>query len=244
MALAVVQSTSIVGSAVNQVTTPAISTTTGNLVVVDIVNFTNGNFTSLGDSVGLSWSESIARTDAPADGNGASARQRYAQITTGNASHTFVMDSASVDYPAVAVKEISGAAPSSVLAEVNSGVDIAQTSHTLSLTTAIQNDCILCAFGACGNEPGAENPTQTGTFLQDQNIGTYLLNELLLSSHKIISATGSNAFTFTTPSGDDFAMGIAAFKMAAVPVTFKKNLRRNAKSIRKQSIQPSRGMHV
>jgi hypothetical protein len=212
LAIVVVQSQKAFGVGVTIITTPAMSTTSGNFAVVDVSYYQPSNaFVSITDSVGLSWSQSIAEIVSTDGGN--LSRQRYAQIVTGNASHTFSYNASAGDFPTMAVKEISGVATSSPLAETNTATDSGLSSHTISLTTSAQASCILCAFGACN--PGAAMVlTQTGSFIQDQQDGLSSDHEGLLSSHLIISATGTNTFTFTTGDLDAMGMAIAAFKAA------------------------------
>ena len=87
MSITLVQSVSTGAGSVSSVTTAAITTTSGNLVVVD-VGYDGGTFTSITDNKSNTWTARVAEQSFS---NGAKGQRRDNSSITGGASHTFTL---------------------------------------------------------------------------------------------------------------------------------------------------------
>jgi hypothetical protein len=144
--LAVVQNSGNSGDNMTSVTaSPALTTTSGNLLVCDLAMY--GTFSSFADSRTLTWTDSITLTSHSSD-SGEKLGQKYVANASGGANHTFTLHLTAPGYPTVSCTEVSGAATSSVLDQTSINVStVATTSQTSNSTsTTTQADEISWAW--------------------------------------------------------------------------------------------------
>jgi hypothetical protein len=222
--LAVVQNSGNSGDNMTSVTaSPALTTTSGNLLVCDLAMY--GTFSSFADSRTLTWTDSITLTSHSSD-TGEKLGQKYVANASGGANHTFTLHLTAPGYPTVSCTEVSGAATSSVLDQTSINVStVATTSQTSNSTsTTTQADEILMGVGT--SFPSAY--TATGSFTENRNISGSPTAQGIISASRIVSATGAYAFTYTTSSGDPWPISaVATFKAAAAAAETGQFRRRN-----------------
>src|SRR5262249_20372092 len=151
MAIAVVQSVSQTGELVTSITTPSVTTTSGNLLIADCSYYkSDGSFTSVTDSKSNTYTDSIAEVLSSANSLIAY-RQQYKENGAGGSSHTFTLQiSGSSPYPTMAVKEVSGAVTSGALDKTATKNDNSGTTGGTSSATATtaQADELLAGAAA------------------------------------------------------------------------------------------------
>jgi hypothetical protein len=221
MAIAVVQSVVVTGSSTNSVTTPAMTTTDGNLIIMDCV-YQTGNFVSSTDNGTHVWSNSIAEISAsPVNG-----RQQYTANITGRASHTFTLTLHTFGFPTLAAKEVTGqnATP---LDKVASGTSTG-TTHTTPDTAAItQADELLSGFGFLAAD---DDMAVSAPWVQDEylpRVGGSGQNSIM-SASQVVAVGGAKNFTYTSNSSSSTAEGISTWEAAgpaAPPVRYQQAIR-------------------
>lgn len=209
-AIAVVQTVSCSAHGATSCTTGAVTTTNGNLFVANS-SYCCAAFTSVTDSKSNSYGNAIAATS---DADGGTIRQDFIAAGTGGASHTFTLTGASgAFFGSLSVIEVSGAA-ASPLDKTATGQD-SGTSHTTSNTaTTSQADELLIGVGASIDITTYTTDTGAG-WTERTNIATDVNTEGILTGSRVVSATGTYAYTYTSGTNDDFAQGISTWKAAA-----------------------------
>lgn len=148
-------------------------------------------------------------------------RQDYKENGAGGASHTFTFtgDSGGL-FLTLSVTEISGAATSSALDQVKSATtSVAGTSHTTGSTpTTTQANEILVGFGSSIFSTTYTTDTGAG-WTEQTNQQTDASHEGLLTGTRIVSATGTYAYTFTSGSSVTMVQGVATYKEATAAST-------------------------
>ena len=130
MAAAWVQSVSAQGGFGTTVTTAGITTTTGNVVMLD--NFYSATFSSNSDSNTNGWgSNSVAEVT---NVGGLKGQQNYNASITGGASHTFTGTYTGNGFPIIAATELSGC-DASPLDVVVSATTPFSTAHSTGATS-------------------------------------------------------------------------------------------------------------
>ena len=207
MALALVQDVSARTASGTTVTTAGITTTTGNLVVVD-QGWGAQNWTSITDSGTHSWTNSVAQIVNEA--NNRKGRQDYNASVTGAEGHTFTLTIASNAVCCIGATEISGhdATP---LDKVASSAENTADPHLSDATaeTAQAAEFLIGATMGSGT-PSANSPW---TLLEAQtNFGT---------EYQIVSATGTYSASFNIGGTADQAMWISTWKEASGSTDFE-----------------------
>lgn len=150
MACAHVQTASATGEDVTNVTTPAITTTSGNLLHASL-GMGDANFVDFTDSKTNTWLE----TRATATQGNTKGRMEHAVNISGGSGHTFNLEMDDNNFPTLAVHEISGAKLSDALGNTN-GASSAGAGSLSSGTVAQSLDGeILCGMGVSFNGTGA-----------------------------------------------------------------------------------------
>lgn len=204
MPLSVVQHTGASAAAAGSVTTAVgISTSTGNLVHVDIgVFYQQGVYASMSDTAGNTFLQAVASFQDPADPNGANAilQTRYAKNAIGNGSNIYQVVLTGSGYATIGVIEIQGANTTSPLDLAEHGIGTTTSpTFTTSGTTAQANEVVI---GTICQSAGASNTTVPGGWQKqydEPNNG--FCN--LCDATKIVSATGTQTFN-PTESGISF----------------------------------------
>ena len=209
-----VQTVSVSGNNVTSVTTPAITTAAGNLLVATGV-WRDGEGTTFSDSAGQSWTTGVG----PQGSNGAQAVQRFVASNTGSASHTFTCTWDTTGFPTISVTEISGAtaSPKDVGAISATGTG---TSHSTPGITTTFSDVILVAFA----EVYDHNTTYAGadgSFTVRTNIATSATSAGLITATKVVSGTGTYDWDYTTSTSitNTGVEGIVAYKSSTTGVS-------------------------
>lgn len=207
MAIAYSQSTTVAsGASVTSVTTGAITTTTGNLLVALAASYVQT--ATVSDSKGNTWTNVASFTA----GTGR-VRMDYVLNATGGASHTFTATCGSADYPTITVMEFSGVATSSALdVSATDFVSGGSSSHTVGpVTTTDAGDVLI----GVGSSPSSTSYTVSAPFTQDRTLDTGAL-EGIVTGYYLPGSTGNYSFDFTTSNSSAAARSIiAAFKPAA-----------------------------
>jgi hypothetical protein len=134
MALQVVQRVLVQGAGtVAAVTTAAITTTPGNLLVAIPIAFSTGHIgaTPITDSKGNTWTSAIAAFG----GSQSNEAMHYVANCLGGASHTFTFTGATSGLLVLIVYEIAGAALSSVLGSTSTSIANTATHATGTITS-------------------------------------------------------------------------------------------------------------
>lgn len=195
-------------------TTTGVTTTTGNLFVAS-TGFCCAAFTSVTDSKGNSYTNAIADIT---DAIGGKSRQDYKENGTGGASHTFTLTGASAAFfGTMSVTEVSGAATSGALDKTATGItNPGATSHTTSSTaTTAQANELLLGFGSTSAGPTTFTTDTGAGWTEQTNISTDADTEGLITGTRIVSATSTFAYTYTTAETRDATQGISTWKEAS-----------------------------
>lgn len=194
-------------------TTAGVTTTTGNLFIAS-AGYCCAAFTSVTDNKGNSYTDSVAEQS---DAGGGSSRQQYKESGAGGASHTFTLTGASgAFFGALSVTEVSGAATSGALDQTAGGItNPGDTSHTTNTTsTTTQANELLLGYGSTANVATFTTDTGAG-WTELTNIATDADTEGLITGYRIVSATGTFAYTYTTNVARDTTQGISTWKEAS-----------------------------
>lgn len=211
MALAVVQKVKAIGNLVTSVTTGAISTTTGNLLVADMSFYTgNGLFSSINDTSTGNNTWSVARA---VDASAASAQisQYYAKNITGHASETVTVTPTAAGYIFAGIVEISGAHTTSPLDVGGNATTSTTTSHpvsTSSPTTVNGTIAVALCSSMAISSPLTEDAAYTA-----QNSDVTVSSSF--QGTRIVSATGTQTRTVTSGLNANYNLHIATYKIAA-----------------------------
>jgi hypothetical protein len=197
-------------SAVTSITTNAITTTSGSLLVAVLVCFTNKiGTTPMSDSKGNTWVAAVASTGTT-EGYGAIF---YVENCTGGASHTFTFTPTGSDFITIAVYEIAGAATSGALSNTNAASANSTTHSSGNITANATVPEIWIGGGAISHGvEGTPVITTGGTIFALPDGGT---GEGLASNFQFADPSATGQFTFTTSSANPETSMIAGFKMAA-----------------------------
>jgi hypothetical protein len=212
-AIAVVQETNCSSEPSASCTTPSIASTTGHLFVVS-VGFccTTGDHTSITDSHSNPYGLVIAEF-----ASGSAFAMQYATAGgTGGATHTFTSNHASAGvYATISVLEVSGAA-ASPLDQTQTGIDAVSccTAHssTSTATTAQANELLL-GFGSTTDASTFTTDTGAG-WTERTNIASDGDTEGLITGSRVVAATGTYAYTWTTNVATRAVSGISTWKEA------------------------------
>lgn len=211
-AITFVQAVSCIAIGVTSCTTSAITTTTGNLVVT-----ASGwccaptDFSAVSDSKSNAWTNGIPTqdqgpTEGRADYNGA--------LTTGGGSHTFTLTFTTGTSGVLGVVEISGQA-ASPLDKTAANVVASATNHTTPATaTTSQANEILVGFGTTTDTLSLSTDTGAGWTERANAVSGGDFVGFVMGT-KIVAATGTYAYTWTTPTNARHGSGIMTFKEAA-----------------------------
>ncbi len=205
--IAVVQSTHASGNNVSTITTPAITTTSANLIILDEYFYQKLQGSTTTDSKSNTWTNSIARYDSTNLG----AQQYYNANITGGASHTFTFNLTTNNFPAIAVTEVSGHA-SSPFDQAATVADNSGTSHTTASTgTLAQANNLVMGFGGAG---GSATPSVSAPWTQLEQQANDGLHEGLVTGYKIVSATTAQSFTWATSASVEASGHVSIWKDA------------------------------
>lgn len=215
-----VQSVSAAGTAVDSITTGGITTTTGNLVVLDCYFYKTGFFSSVSDNGSAnSWTNSVA--DHTYAAGVVSARQYYNPNINGKAGHTFTLTMSAGapggNFPTLAVTEISGqaASPFDVSAIVD---DSSGTTHTTASTgTLAQANNLVLGMGGAGQ---TATVSVSSPWTQLENISNDGNREGIVTAYQNVSATAALTFAYTTSNSVVASGHITVWKEAAGGGTF------------------------
>lgn len=210
-ALAFVQKVSCAASASDTCTTASITTTTGNLIVVG-AGYQEDAFVSITDNKSNTYIEAIAEVACCSATN--KGQQRYKANASGGASHTFTLTGASGSfYGEISVAEISGAATASPLDKTMTGTETSTDHSSGSTATTSQANEILIGFGT--SRDGATLTTDTGAGWTEIDRYEATANIPLITGYRIVSATGTYAYTYTSSPSLEAVQGISTWKEAA-----------------------------
>ena len=209
-AIAVVQTTSCVATATTTCNAGPITTTTGNLFIAS-TSYCCDTFTSVTDSNGNVYVNAIADT---ADGTGGTVRQDFKAVGVGGAGHTFTLTGASGSfYGTLSVTEVSGAA-SSPLDKTATGADAGNSHTTASTATTAQANELLLGCGGCFFATAYTTDTGAG-WTEQTNLDTDANTEGLITGTRIVSATGTFAYTYTSSVSRACAQAISTWREAS-----------------------------
>jgi hypothetical protein len=228
--IAVVQSVGAQATNLSSVTTPSITSTTGDLFICDAGYIALGaSFDSITDNKGNAYAVAVPEFSSSGDSD-RRAQQRYAANGTGGASHTFTFTATGNMFPALACKEVSDAQTSNVLDRTSSFGDnsTALTTGLTSGSTAgtTQSDELLAGGGMLGQGTADTTFTAQSGFTANQNL-SHVSGSFngMISASKVVSATGSYAFTYdiSVVSGAPSLGWIATYKSASGAPTVTRN---------------------
>lgn len=191
-------------------TTPGMTTTPGNLLVVVVTSFGNHiGATPVTDSKGNAWTQAVGSTGS---GTGFCAMY-YAENCLGGAGHTATFTPTASDFTTCTMIEVSGAALSSSLS--TSAMNTGSTSpHTAGPITA--NAVVPELFIGAGSESAGvptltnTNPAQWYTVLMQPGSST----EGAAIAFRLVSPSVSDSFSYNGPTVAEGKM-IVGFKAAA-----------------------------
>jgi hypothetical protein len=217
MALAVVQAASAQAANVSSLSVGPISTTTGNLVVVDWATYAPlGALTGVSDTAGNIFSPAYS----PSGGSSGSftiIQQFYVANAAGNASNSYSFTLSANGYPTATIVEVSGAVTASPLdlAETN-GFLLSGTPFTTSGSTAQANEIV---FGKVSSDAIASTCTTDANYVDQYNnftvAGGFTATDV---ATRIVAATGTQTFAPTfTVSGSPVNYAITTYKGASGP---------------------------
>lgn len=213
MAFRVVQQVSArsSGSAAS-VSTGAIATTTGNLLVACVFSFGNNiGATPISDSEGNTWTAALSSTGSS---NGFAA-VFTAVVAAGDASHTVTFTPSSSDFIVIVVYEIEDADAADPVNEVNSSTSSTTTHSSGSITAGDTDEMFIggCAISSVG-EGGGSNPTKFwSTSIAGQSSTATTMG---WRASVYLAASGeSNSFDVTLSAADNETIFIVGIKSDA-----------------------------
>lgn len=213
-AIAVVNAASCTAAVTDTCTTGAITSTTGNLFVASVMSYNVSTFVSVTDSKSNTYTDSVAEVE----NHHMALRQQIKVNGAGGSSHTFTFTGAASNYGSLAVLEVSGAT-ATPFDQSAIGGNTAVTSHTSGSTaTTSQANELLIGWGATPNTSTYINDSGAG-WTERANIEADGFSLGIICSSKVVSATSTYAYTFTTGSAVDSGAGIGTYKELAVSAT-------------------------
>lgn len=225
MAGAHVQTVQVGGANVTSVTSAAITTTSGNLLVASVGGWRSSAQVThtVTDSKSNTWSENPASPRNP-DAN-TRHHQYYAQNISGGSSHTFTSTAAQATYQTLIVSEFSGMATANVL-DQSAGATGNSTSPS-SGTTNVRTQADEVLVGTLGTADTINNGTLTagsGYTIPTNGSNKNYTNYVSAQEYAIMSATGGDAATFTI-SSEPWGCIIGTYKaaVAAASLPLKPN---------------------
>ena len=202
MAIAVVQTVSVTGTSVTSVTTAGITTTSGNLVILDFA-YNNSTYTSLADNKSNTYTDSVAEITGV---SGSKGRQQHSDSITGGASHTFTGTVVEFRSLQLVATEVSGQAASPFDVSVTHDTAFSTTHATGNTPTTTQANELLTGSCIAVNlqltQPGAP-------WVSQQTL------TILCTATQIVSSTGTYSATWTTATNDGTIEWITTWKAAA-----------------------------
>lgn len=179
--------------------TPAMTTTTGNLLHVDVQAFDGGGLHTPSSDT---YSNTYTRINDLTGYNSSWAQQQfYAKNITGGASHTLTYV---VQYGQMALVEIAGA-------DTTAPLDNSAESQSNTVATGTTNQAdeliVVCGVRASGN---TETKDAALTLISDFSI-TGRTTERLNNGYQIVSSTGNYSYTTTSAQSSM----VATYKAAA-----------------------------
>ena len=214
-ALAVVQTVTCQAEASATCVTSGVTTTTGNLFVAS-TGYCCDAFTSITDSKSNSYTDAITEL---AEGSFTRGRQQYVANGAGGASHTFTLTGGSASFfGTLSVTEVSGAATTLPLDQTATDTDAPGhgTSHATAATgTTAQANEILIGFGTSATNP-ADYTTDAGAgWTELTNVSTDIDTEGLVTGYRVVAATGTFTYTYTSSTDVSYVHGISTWKEAS-----------------------------
>lgn len=191
------------------VTTPSMTTVSGNLLVACIGAFTNTiGGTPITDNKSNTWTAAISSQGAT-EGWGAI---YYAENCVGGSGHTFTFTPTASDFIRIAVIEITGVATSSALGDTSFSTTTG-TSHDAGTVTAGATEevgigCYIMSFGA----EGIGKPTMP--FVRVMGFTAGVNGEGICMGFYVLDANESINYIVSTSSSHTGFCGVATFKMA------------------------------
>lgn len=193
------------------VTTPGITTTSGNLLVVVVSAFSNIiGATPITDSKTNTWIQAVASTGA-SEGWGAI---YYAENITGGAGHTVTFTPSSSGFIAIAVLEVSGLATSSALNQTDADASSA-TTHSTGPITASGGICEMAIAGGTTSDNGAVPMNLIAVPWSTRVLNAGGSSQGVVLAWQVIASGASVSFQFNTPSSDSDTAMLAGFKAAS-----------------------------
>jgi len=214
-AITIVQTVTCTATAVNSCTTPATTTTSGNLVITP-VGFSAYDVLPTTDNLGNTFAVAIPNT-----GGGGHLIQYYATGITGGSGHTFNCTAADGQafYCTMDVHELSGATASPLDQVATATIASGTTSFASANTaTTAQADEFLIGMGYLDTTPVTVTQGSGWTALTQYVVdgGT----RTLVSGSRTVSATGAYNYAFTTNVSTTGDVGISTWKATvAAPAT-------------------------
>ncbi len=211
--ITVVQSVQAFSSNSTPVTTAAITTSSGSLVILDTYNYDNDNALSLSDNKSNSWTNSV-----PVYGSVVYGRQYYNANITGGSNHTFTATKPTPVAPYITINatEVTGHA-ASPLDKTGTVDDASGTSHSTSATgTLSQAAELVMGMGGAGS---TATLSVSGAWTQLQNLSHDGTREGQIVAYQIVSSTASLTFDWTTSASVIAGGHISTWKQAGATAT-------------------------
>jgi len=207
-AIAYVQSATATVTTATSITSGSINTTTGNGVIIFLPwsNFNYG-FVSIVDNNSNSFTQAGSEVFSA---NFAAIRAYYNCNIAGRSGHTFTFTIGGADSLDIVIHEVSGQSTTSCLDQVTQAIDNTTSHSSGNITTTQANEILLGAASTVD----ANAMTQTGTFTQVYNVTATGSVIGYLTGYRIVSATGTYAYTHTTPGANRTAQSIVSIKEA------------------------------
>src|SRR5262245_38749878 len=212
-AIAVVQTVECDFAAATTCTTPAITTTTGNLLIASMSIYCNSGTCptmTVTDAKSNTYGDAVAAFQSVWTGG----HVQYKAGATGGSSHTFTATSSANSYTVLSLTEVSGAAASPLDQTATGGTNRATTHASASTATTAQANELLLGFGTHTASSTTMTPTASGFTTLTSTDGSSGHGDALLTGYRIVSATGAYNYSFTTPSNVDGAIAISTWKEA------------------------------
>lgn len=210
-AIAVVQTVSCSAAFSTSCTTGAVTTTNGNLFVASAgYCCAPSAFVSISDNKSNTFTDSIAEVTQDLT----QGRQQYKAVGTGGASHTFTLTGSDGNFIAtLSVQEVSGAAAVPLDKTASLASPGPATSFSSGSTAATSQAAeLLIGFGSSQDTTTYTNDGGAG-WTEQTNVATNGVNiEGLITGSKVVAATGTYAYTFTTGSSARAVAGISTWK--------------------------------
>jgi hypothetical protein len=225
VAIATVQSVITLGTGTTTLQSADITTTGGNLFIVDVGFYKNPNgFSSITDNKSNTFITAIAEVNSSTDAN-SSLTQQYKENGAGGSAHHFILTmTGSNSFMAFCVKEVSGALASGSLDQQATKVNNSGTTGLTSTATPTlsQADELLAGIASGSDNASEVAYTAQSGFTQDQendNNGVSASPVGLLSASKVVSSTAAATFTFDVSLTSNGVMGAISTWKAIVPPT-------------------------